>query len=78
MTEWYCHFDPAEFAQAWRVQENLLQPEDTKPAGDTAGAVETLKKTTGEEKVGTGKERDKAGRVLSFPAQEKNRKQKWA
>jgi hypothetical protein len=27
MTEWYCHFDPNEFAQARKVQENLLQPE---------------------------------------------------
>ncbi|MDR1315662.1 MAG: tyrosine-type recombinase/integrase [Spirochaetales bacterium] len=27
MTEWYCHFDPSEFAKAKEVQENLLLPE---------------------------------------------------
>jgi hypothetical protein len=32
MTEWYNHFDPNEFAQALKVQENLLQPETGKPA----------------------------------------------
>jgi integrase len=41
MTEWYTHFDPAEFAQAKRVQENLLSPKGQKPekavAGDTPG-----------------------------------------
>jgi integrase len=31
MTEWYLHFNPDEFAQARKVQENLLRPE--KPAG---------------------------------------------
>jgi integrase len=32
MTEWYLHFDPNEFAQARKVQENLLKPEVEKPA----------------------------------------------
>ncbi|MDR2177540.1 MAG: site-specific integrase [Treponema sp.] len=35
MTEWYCHFDPNEFAQARRVQENLLKPEDAEPEAAT-------------------------------------------
>ena len=26
MTEWYCHFDPTEFAKAKEIQESLLQP----------------------------------------------------
>jgi integrase len=30
MTEWYLHFDPNEFAQARKVQENLLLPENEK------------------------------------------------
>jgi hypothetical protein len=78
MTEWYLHFDPNEFAQARKVQENLLQPEDTKPAGGAAGSAEPPKETAGEEKVETGKKGGKAGRVLPFPAQEKNKKQKRA
>jgi hypothetical protein len=31
MTEWYSHFDPNEFAQARRVQENLLLRDERKP-----------------------------------------------
>jgi integrase len=31
MTEWYCHFDPADFVKAKEVQEALLQPEKAKP-----------------------------------------------
>jgi integrase len=76
MTEWYLHFDPNEFSQARKVQENLLQPENTKPAGAAAiGELETPKET---DETEAGKKDGKAGRVLPFPAQEKNRKQKRA
>jgi integrase len=34
MTEWYLHFDPNEFTQARKVQENLLQPEAEKTAAE--------------------------------------------
>lgn len=27
MTEWYCHFDPAEFGKAKEIQETLLRPD---------------------------------------------------
>jgi integrase len=33
MTEWYLHFDPNEFEQARRVQEQLLRPEEGGAAG---------------------------------------------
>jgi hypothetical protein len=75
MTEWYLHFDPNEFAQARKVQENLLQPEDTKPAKAAAKAKQAVKKTAVEER--TEKEGCKAGWVLPFPARE-NKKQKRA
>jgi integrase len=35
MTEWYLHFDPNEFAQARKVQENLLRPEAEGKQGNT-------------------------------------------
>jgi integrase len=31
MTEWYLHFDPNEFIQARKIQENLLKPVAEKP-----------------------------------------------
>jgi integrase len=67
MTEWYCHFNPSEFAQARRVQEDLLSPEKKKPAGSA--------KTEGTE---TGKKGSAAGRTLSFPEQKNIKKRKRA
>ncbi|GHV95074.1 hypothetical protein AGMMS50293_13940 [Spirochaetia bacterium] len=72
MTEWYCHFDPAEFAQARRVQENLLQPEGKKSITVTVEAAQKTTKAEGTETTG------KAGRVFPFPAQENDKKQKRA
>jgi integrase len=77
MTEWYCHFDPNEFAQARKVQENLLQPEGTKPAKAATGAKQAAKKTAGAGQPEGGKNGGKAVRVLPFPAQE-GKKQKRA
>jgi hypothetical protein len=77
MTEWYLHFDPNEFAQARRVQENLLQQEDAKPAEAAPGTAGTTKKTA-VKTTSEGKKGDKAGRVLPFPAQAKNRKRRQA
>jgi integrase len=68
VTEWYCHFDPNEFAQARQVQENLLQPEGTSPAGAAGGTKETE----------AGKKDGKAALVLPFPAQGNNKKQQRA
>jgi integrase len=71
MTEWYCHFDPAEFAQAKRVQEALLCPEPQKPF-DVSAAVP--------EKSASGRAAGTAGckAVLPFPAQETVKKRKGA
>jgi integrase len=33
MTDWYCHFDPAEFGKAMKIQENLLKPDRNTVAG---------------------------------------------
>jgi integrase len=54
MTEWYCHFDPAEFAQARRVQEDLLGSDTPQPVEAAAS-----------EKAGGGKN---TGAALPFPA----------
>jgi hypothetical protein len=75
MTEWYCHFDPSEFAKAKQVQETLLRPESEK-SGESGAA-------TPEGKAESGKESgeaaiNKAGRVLPFPAQKTNKKRKRA
>jgi integrase len=71
MTEWYCHFDPAEFAQAKRVQETLLCPLSPKPVAAAVGMAEQA--AGGKEaETGTG------GAVLSFPAHEGARKRKGA
>jgi integrase len=51
MTEWYCHFDPAEFAQARRVQENLLSPEEPKPVKAGAGNTPRETETAGAKKT---------------------------
>jgi hypothetical protein len=71
MTEWYCHFDPNEFAQAKRVQENLLRAEGPKPvkAGEGDTPIDT----------GTG-ETETAGtmKVLPFPGRKRTAKQKQA
>jgi integrase len=34
MTEWYNHFDPAEFAQALKIQKDLLRPKKEKPPAE--------------------------------------------
>jgi hypothetical protein len=71
MTDWYNHFDPAEFIKAKEVQEGLLEPEGKKPEAEKGRAGRSG--TVEEAEAG-----DKAGRVLPFPAQEKNKKQKRA
>jgi integrase len=58
MTEWYLHFDPAEFAQARRVQEGLLAGDDDGPGaaipqrkhGEPAGKVLKMPGRTGEQR----------------------------
>jgi integrase len=40
MTDWYCHFDPAEFGKAMKIQETLLKPDNgMNKKGDKAAAV---------------------------------------
>jgi integrase len=74
MTEWYSHFDPNEFAQARKVQENLLQPEAEKPA-----AKEAVEKAPEIAEPGTaGKTARRGTAVLSFPAQENVKRRKRA
>jgi len=68
MTEWYCHFDPTEFAKAKEVQEALLRPAQKKAVKEEKAAV----KTSGN--------KDKAVKVIPFPEKktkqpEKKRKQ---
>jgi integrase len=72
MTEWYCHFDPAEFAKAKGVQERLLRPECEEAGG---GAPEGA---GGSGKGNEGERGNKAGRALPFPAHKTNKKQKRA
>jgi integrase len=62
MTEWYCHFDPAEFAQAKQVQETLLSPEKL-VSGKAGGAKQPDSRETA---------------VLPFPARKATRKRKGA
>jgi hypothetical protein len=35
MTDWYCHFDTAEFGKAMKIQETLLKPYNTNANGQT-------------------------------------------
>jgi hypothetical protein len=35
MTDWYCHFDPAEFGKAMKIQETLLKPDSNAANGQT-------------------------------------------
>jgi len=42
MTEWYCHFDPTEFAKAREIQESLLQPIQS-PDGNSAAGIRLVK-----------------------------------
>jgi integrase len=79
MTEWYCHFDPSEFAKAKQVQETLLQADGKKPL---EAAIETVVKP---EKVNAeateaaiADKTVRRGAVLSFPAQESGKKRKRA
>jgi integrase len=67
MTEWYLHFNPEEFMQARRVQEDLLRGDEPKPET----AVEEIP-----ERTATG--RGETGAVLSFPVQEDVKKHKRA
>jgi hypothetical protein len=60
MTEWYLHFDPAEFAQARKVQEGLLQADEPKPETAVEKATEKA----------AGKAVKRGAAVLTFPAQE--------
>jgi hypothetical protein len=76
MTEWYCHFDPNEFAQARKVQEALLLPENQKPVETVAVAPDKAGTAGVKEAAAAGKAR--RGSVLPFPAQEGNKKRKRA
>ena len=75
MTEWYCHFDPSEFAKAKQVQETLLRPESEK-SGESGAAAPEGKAESGKESGEAAI--NKAGRVLPFPAQKTNKKRKRA
>jgi integrase len=69
MTEWYNHFNPEEFAQARRVQENLLRPDhdgsNEVPAGMSRKSQGVPNKA-------------KSKKVLPFPAHENGKKRKGA
>jgi integrase len=71
MTEWYTHFDPAEFAKAKQVQENLLSPEKPKPVKDGAGDTPGADGTGAGEMAGTKK-------ILPFPGCKKTAHRKQA
>jgi integrase len=71
MTEWYCHFDPAEFVRARRVQESLLRPDTPKVLEAIAVAAE--KTVRGKTAETTG-----YGAVVTFPVQKKKVKRKQA
>jgi len=58
MTEYYCHFDPTEFAKAKEVQAALLSPPKRKAANGAAGKK-------GNAKTAGGK--GKAVKVIPFP-----------
>jgi hypothetical protein len=76
MTEWYLHFNPEEFTQARRVQENLLSASEPEPK--RAGKAGPGKAATGKAETGAaGKVRHSAA-VLPFPAQEDVKKRKRA
>jgi hypothetical protein len=62
MTEWYCHFDPAEFGKAKEVQAALLTPEGAKK----------------EEKPKAASGAGRRGSVIAFPAKEDQKKRKQA
>jgi integrase len=68
MTEWYLHFDPAEFAQARKVQEGLLRADE----GEPEGAVKAAQSKAATATVKTG------AAVLPVPAQENVKKRKRA
>jgi integrase len=77
MTEWYSHFDPKDFANARKVQEGLLQANETKQkkaATKTPGKVAAGKAVP----VAAGKASKRGAAVLSFPAQEGAKKRKRA
>jgi integrase len=65
MTDWYCHFDPTEFAKAKAVQESLLQPEPEKPQEQAAATAEN--KTDTEQ---TADKPERQGCVLQFPVKQ--------
>jgi hypothetical protein len=71
MTEWYTHFDPAEFAQAKRVQESLLHPEGLTPEKAVAGDT-PVEKETGETEAAEAK------KIMPFPERERETKRKRA
>jgi integrase len=74
MTDWYNHFDPAEFAKAKQVQETLLHPESEKPFSASAAVPE---KGAGG-KAEDAKAAQKAALVLPFPVQGDAKKLKEA
>jgi integrase len=77
MTEWYLHFDPAEFAQARKVQEGLLRSGEPEPEGAVGATPENA--ATGTAETGAaGKAVRRGGAVLPFPAQEADKKRKRA
>jgi hypothetical protein len=71
MTEWYFHFDAADFVQAKQVQEALLNPDTKKPLESGIVSPETA---TTKQDAASGK----PGRVLPFPARENAKRRKQA
>jgi integrase len=80
MTEWYNHFDPAEFAKAKEVQEALLRPESQKAFDAMPEKAATAKAETGAAGKAALYLPRAAGSsaVLPFPVQENVKKRKRA
>jgi hypothetical protein len=74
MTEWYLHFDPAEFAQARMVQEGLLAGDDDGPGAAGSGKKGNMKGTVMPQR----KHGEPAGKVIKIPGRAGARKQKRA
>jgi hypothetical protein len=71
MTEWYLHFDPNEFAQARKVQENLLLSEDEEAELlNKGGEAETAQSQ--------GKAGEPGGKVILMPERGKDSARKRA
>jgi integrase len=70
MTEWYSHFDPNEFIQARRVQEDLLLADDGKPEAVRPQRETASGKAAAKGKAKTGKKPGKPDLKLVKPERE--------